>query len=229
MKKLLFISFAVFFAAAVFGQSTEIIAVKGSNVNDFLATKTYKYPNFIQSSIYFKKGEKALAKVNYNYILGGIQYINEHKDTLFLENVDDLDYISIATDTFFYDNGYLEWMASSPKNKLARRISLSILGAQAVGAYGTSNNTSKVDGIGTMYSNTTTDLDLNEEVKFKKTVSYFIRGAKGDFMPASKSNFEDVFPKVDISDYVKENKLNLKKEGDVVDLFLYANSSIAKK
>lgn len=226
MKKLLFISFAVFFAAAAFGQSTEIITVKGSNVHDFLAAKTYKYPNFIQSSIYFKKGEKALAKVNYNYILGGIQYINEHKDTLLLDNVDDLNYIAIATDTFFYDNGYLEWMASSPNNKLARRVSLTVLGAQTVGAYGSTNNTAKVEGIGTLF---TTDLDMNQDVKFKKSVTYFIKGGKGDFMPASKSNFEDVFPKVEISDYVKENKLNLKKEGDVVDLFLYANSSIAKK
>lgn len=226
MKKFLFLSFAVFFAAAVFGQSTEIITVKGSNAHDFLATKTYKYPNFIQSSIYFKKGEKALAKVNYNYILGGMQYINEHKDTLLLDNVDDLNYIAIATDTFFYDNGYLEWMASSPNNKLARRVSLTILGAQTVGAFGSTNNTAKVEGIGTLY---TTGLDVNEDMKFKKSVSYFIRGAKGDFMPASKGNFEDVFPNVDISSYVKENKLNLKKEGDVVDLFLYANSSIAKK
>lgn len=226
MKRLLLMTLSILSLNIVFGQSTEIITVKGSNVHDFLATKTYKYPNFIQSSIYFKKGEKALARVNYNYILGGIQYINEHKDTLLLDNVDDLNYIAIATDTIFYDNGYLEWMASSPKNKLARKVSLSVIGAQTVGAYGSTNNTAKVEGIGTLY---TTELDLNQDVKFKKTVSYFIRGAKGDFMPASKSNFEDLFPKVEISDYVKENKLNLKKEGDVVDLFLYANNSGTKK
>lgn len=229
MKKIFFLSFAVFFAAAVFGQSSEIISVKGKDARDFLSAQTYKYPNFIQSKIFFKKGENALAKVNYNYILGGIQYINEHKDTVLLDNVDDLNYIAIATDTFFYDNGYLEWMASSPKNKLARRISLTILGAQSIGAYGTSVNTNKVETVTNLYTNTTSDLDVNEEVKFKKSVVYFIKGAKGDFMPASKGNFEDVFPKVDIVGYVKENKLNLKKEQDVVDLYLYANSGIPAK
>ncbi|MBS1495582.1 MAG: hypothetical protein JSU03_10720 [Bacteroidetes bacterium] len=231
MKKIIFALLSFFITANVLAQSSETIVVKGADVKEFLATKVYKYPQFIQSKIYFKKGGNAVAKLNYNYLLGGVQFINEHKDTLMLDNVDDLDYLTIANDTIFYDNGYLEWMASSPDTKLARRISFSIIGggAQKVGAFGSSNNTQNMDAINTMYSNTTDELSLNEEVKFKKTVTYFIKGRKGEFMAANKSNFEDVFPKVEIKDYIKQNNLNLKKEKDVVDLFLYANHETLAK
>jgi hypothetical protein len=66
-------------------------------------------------------------------------------------------------------------------------------------------------------------LEGDEQLTFEKTTTYFIRKTNGKFVTATLHNFDRIFPKKDLADYVQKNKLNLKKQTDMVDLFVYAN------
>jgi hypothetical protein len=116
-------------------------------------------------------------------------------------------------------------MATSPKGRLLSRTTLTVLGSAPIGAYGVANETTKVQSIDEIHTNTTLGLDINEEQKIKRKKTYYIYKNKNDLEVATKSNFSSLFPKVDVDEYVKVNKLNLKKEEDVVDLFYYVNGN----
>ena len=64
---------------------------------------------------------------------------------------------------------------------------------------------------------------LNEEFVFSKETTYYISSVKGHFVEANKKNISKLFPRRNIEGYIKENKLNLNKEKDLIDVFVYAN------
>jgi hypothetical protein len=66
-------------------------------------------------------------------------------------------------------------------------------------------------------------LDINEEIVFAKQKAYYVSGIKNHFVEANKKNISKLFPEKDIDNYIKENKLNLNKEEDLVQLFVFVN------
>jgi hypothetical protein len=45
----------------------------------------------------------------------------------------------------------------------------------------------------------------------------------GHFVEATKKNISKIFPSKNIDSYIAENKLNLTREKDLIDLFVYVN------
>lgn len=223
MKKLYLPGFIFFFfTTSLLAQRTEVIRVKGNDVPAFIAKTKYKFPTFTHAKIFLKSGEVASARINFDYFDQTVKYIGEQRDTLTLTN-DNVEYISSAIDTFFYDKRFYEWIASSATTRLAMLRTYKLNDKQKVGAFGTSSPTHKIESHDAILGVTHLDLATNEEYVFAGQTSYFISKMDGHFVPATKKNISKIFPKKDIENYIASNKLNIAKQEDMITLFVYAN------
>lgn len=224
MKRLICFFFFILFSGFLLAQtSTEIISVRSGDLDNFMAQSIHKFPSFTRAHVHLKNGEEAIGRFNYDYFLDNFMYINEKNDTVALANPDDVDYVSFPLDSFFYDKKFYQWVASSEIATLAVRYTYKLSRTDNAGAYGIATPTQKVESHTTLLGATRYELEGNELLTFEKTTTYYIRKSNGKFVTASLHNFERIFSKKDLADYVLKNKLNLKKQSDILDLFVYAN------
>ena len=215
---------AMLVCSVALSQNVERITLKGSELNEFYEKEQYKYPQFISSRIYLNNGDTAIGRLNYNFFDQTIRYLNEKGDTVVIANAKDVSYITVASDTFFYDNGFYEWGATSGKARLAVRHVYKLVERKKIGAFGTSSPAKNIQTIDRILGPTTYDLQQNEEVVIAKETSYYIspiRGLKNEFVAFSRKNLRDLFPNKDVDGYIQDNRPNLNKEEDVLDLFIF--------
>ncbi len=226
MKKLLFAA-VMCLPLFSFSQNVERVTINGSEVQDFIKKEQYKYPEFISSRIYLKNGDTAIGRLNFNFFDQTIRYINEKKDTVAIKNESDVSYITIKSDTFFYDNGFYEWGATSAVARLAVKHVYKQGEVRQIGAFGTASPAKNVQTIDRILGSTWVPLSSNEELVFNRETTYYIsllKGLQNDFVQVNKKNInrlQDLFPKKDVAGFIKENKSDLNKEEDVLDLFIY--------
>ena len=227
MKKLLFLTVTFFITlSCLWAQKTETIKVSGEEYPAFIANAQYKYPAYKKAKIVFKNGDIASARLNYDYFNQTMKYIGEKGDTLIIANEEDLHHISIGTDSFFYDNGYYEWIASSATARLAVKRVYKEGPRVLVGAFGTTSPAKNIEShtkILTEHADSK-ELSQNEVVTISKETTYYIspiNDTKNNFVTATRSNINRLFPKKNVEDFIKDNRLNLNKEEDLIDLMVY--------
>ncbi len=232
MKGILtFIYFFVY--AASYSQGIERISVKGADLTAFYDKQEYKYPKFLTAHVYLNDGDSAIGRFNFDFFDQTLRYLNERGETEILSNAKDVNFATVGTDTFFYNNGFLEWVASSATERLAVKHIFKLISRQNIGAYGMSSPTMSVKSIGRVSgAGAPIDLPPDEELVFTKETTYYISHIKNratDFKVANKETFVKFYPKKNMEDYLSDNKMNLTKEEDLIDAFIYANTPAAKK
>ena len=70
----------------------------------------FLYPGFTPGMVYFKSETHSPGLLNYNFLIAEMQFIDLKGDTLSLADENTIGYITINTDTFYYDNGYLKFI-----------------------------------------------------------------------------------------------------------------------
>jgi hypothetical protein len=210
----------------VSAQSTETIKITGAEYPEFLAKKQYKYPAYTRAKIAFKNGDMASARINYNNFLHIMKYIDEKGDTLEIANPDDINYLAVGVDTIFYDKVYYDWVASSATARLVIRHTYKESVRELIGAFGTTSPAKNIESHTKILNDgvSSNDLSRDEEVTISKETTYYIspiNGTKNNFVVATKNNINKLFPKKNVEKFVKENKLNLNKEEDLIDLMVY--------
>ena len=128
------------------------------------------------------------------------------------------DSIVIGKNTFYYDEGFLELVASAGTVRLVKRTQIKMR-PETVGAYGATNSTGATDKIssysinGNMYS-----FSLNQNMTVKESISFFFMNENGKAMKASKNNLLLLLP-ADKQEYVKlylkNNKVSFEKEAEL--------------
>ncbi|MEP7106403.1 MAG: hypothetical protein ABI760_00445 [Ferruginibacter sp.] len=209
--------------SSVFAQKAETIRVVGKEADDFIAKAAYKFPAFTRARVYLKNGDIANGKFNYDYFNESMKYIDEKGDTLVIANEKDINCISIGSDTFFYDNRYFEWVASSASARLAVKRTLRLTHREKLAPSITNSPTNKVESHDVILDISNHQLDANEVLVFLKQTTYYISSINGHFAEANKKNIGKLFPGKNIEEYITRNKLNLNKEEDLIDVFVYAN------
>lgn len=221
MKKFLMIA-VLMISVASFAQKTEYIKVSGRDYQEFLNKNQYKYPEYRKARITMKNGEVASARVNFDYFNQKMKFIGEKGDTMEIANENDLSTITVGADSFFYDNGYLEWVASSGKARLASRTTFKRGATALVGAFGTSSPAKNIESKSMLLQESNYTLAQNEETTYTKETTYYINASgNNNFVTANKNNFNRLFPKKNVADYIRENNINLTKEQDLVDVMVY--------
>jgi hypothetical protein len=211
-------------STVIFSQKTEIITIKADQDISILYNHIYKYPQFGYGKVFFKNGTVAGSKMNYNLIIGKIQFIGEKNDTLVIADEAAIKFIAIGTDTFYYDrDNYVELLANYGKVKMALQQRIKFVDEKNIGAFGIPTSTQNIDNYNTLRANNTYSLKVNKDLVFSKEDRYYFSEGENDFLVASRKNILKEFTrkKKVIENYLKEHDINYNNEEDLKSLFGY--------
>jgi hypothetical protein len=223
MKRICFFLLATLFitSKSKAQSSTERIYIKGGNEawENFMK-EVYHYPSFENGIVTFKDGKQYKSNLNYNKVIGTIQFIDEKGDTLALSNEEQIKTVSIGTDVFFYTPSCMLELTDGGKFKLVKNERVRVADNQKVGTYGIPNSTGTITSVDRGTRAVFNQLDVNESILLNKTTTFYLELAKNELVPVSKKTILGMFPKHenDIKEYIKSKQINFTKEDDLVEL-----------
>jgi len=224
MKTTLF--FAGFFFACIanlFCQGSNGIVIKPGEDLAKVYNYIYRYPQFNYGKVYLKNGDSSAGKLNYNYLMQAMQFINRKGDTLVLANENTFKFITIGTDTFFYDNnkGYVEQLANYSISKLLLKENTTT-SEEKIGAYGIPSSTQNIDAKNTLIAENSYALTVNANMTLTKRKQYFF-SYRSNILPINNKNILKVFAKQKnkIENYLQNNSIDFNNEVDLKKLFTY--------
>ncbi len=226
MKRVLIFSIQILIInISLFSQKYEPVIVRaGMRVVDcFPFNERFRYPEFEPGKIELKSGTHAEYMMDYNFLSGDMDYILK-RDTLAIANPEDIRFIVIAQDTFFYDKGnYLEQlMGGDIKVVLKQYIKLKEI--QKQDSYGTTSAGSAMTSYGSLPANGNFyKLVANTDLQMQRTLEYYLSDPAGGFVAYTKKNVKQLFPenKSEIKAYLKSNKVNFDSREDLIRLADY--------
>ena len=225
--KLVFLSLCtIIICSQSLAQKKSIFTVKaGNNIMDVMpASEVFLYPQFTAGTVFLRNGSKSEARLNYSRLVDEIHFINVRGDTLALADEENIRYIVIQRDTFFYEAGYIRLLATGKTSKLAAKDVWMIADTRQLGAMNTTSTGVQIISFKTVHEGGRLyDLTVNEDVIFKRVEVYYFGDEFNRFVAATKQNILSLFPKKEdaISKYLKANKTNFKNKSDVENLLAH--------
>lgn len=193
----------------------------GERVPDALlkARALYQYPQFSEAEVAFKNGRYGGGRMNYNRLLGDMQYIEANGDTLTLADSKEVASVIINADTFFFQEGYLQ-LVDDFKIKVAKKTILELTNRQRLGGMGELSSASIASYSGVSSNQGKKDVVPNEVLTFSETTTYFISDRFNRFKPLNKKNLFAFYAKrqKEVETYLQANPVNFLKEEDVLHL-----------
>ena len=180
----------------------------------------YKYPEFKDGIVYLKDGTFGNGKLNYNSLLGEMQFIDPKGDTLSLADEKNISLISINKDTFYYGEGCNELIANYGKLKLAAKKILSLSNRKKAGGLNQSGS-GEIETFTTFSSKQSfKDLTITETLTFSERVIYYFGDHYNHFMIAGKKSLYKMYGEKNtkISEYLDQHKINFRDEDDLKKL-----------
>ena len=207
----------------LFAQNNTTIIVKAGNSieGSVPAIDLFEYPQFTHGTVFFTDNNVSGGSMNYNRFLDEMQFITAKGDTLTLINKKYIKFISIAKDTFFYDQGYIKLVNSAQSIKLGIKQMLRIIDKQKLGAYGMVSSTTAIDSYASYNDGVQVyNLTVMKDLVLAKEVEYFIGDKYNHFVLANKKNVMQLFPKHHqaIVSYLKENTVVFNNKEDLEKL-----------
>jgi hypothetical protein len=207
--------------------------IKAHSLDDLPADMGYRYPKFTQGQVYFKDGTRSTAHFNYNLFLGEMQYLDAKGDTLSIANEKDINYVAVATDTFYLNKGVFEVAGDYAYVKLAVKQTLRYTDNEKIGAYGIPSSSASISSMSIVDNNQRSyKLRANENsVYAKEKFYYLIVKANNQALPATKQNVLKSFSRSrdKIEDYISANEINFKSEADLKKLLEFCTQEVSKE
>lgn len=227
IKKLIFTSLFFILFTGSKAQNDDYILVKaGEKVEDYIPFENrYQYAEFIQGRILFRNGKTANPTLNYNILTSEMEYI-ERGDTLSIAHPETILIISIASDTFYYDQGYLKLIFSG-RIKVVRKQYFELTKVLKKDSYGSGESNAATDSYSAIEtSQAKYKLVTNTDRMFKKKTLYFIANQTLNFAPFTKKNIIRMFPQSEklIQNYIKTEDIRFNKESDLLKLSIFLES-----
>jgi hypothetical protein len=218
--------FSAFAVTPLLAQSTARVSVEDNNIEYALKDYFYRFPSFTDGKVVLPNGRYNTAKLNLNMYHDQMQFIDDKKDTLTILSPEQLHHVEIDGKTFiFHEKGFLEVTENFETVSLAVSRQLKIADRQKEGAYGSKSSTASISNIGSAF---TDKLRYNpkvyEDVLVNISEEFYLIDEEWKISPLNKRTIISAFPsrKNEISTYLKENRVNFKKESDVKALLKFA-------
>ena len=223
MKVLYLFVFA--YSCSINAQDSTIIVKAGKSIYESVSTaELYEYPQFVFGKVFFKPGDSSTGRLNYNRLVDQMQFIDFKGDTLNIADPGTIKSISINTDLFYYDNGYVKLIKENNSIKLAAKQTLRFADKQKGGAYNTTSSTSAI----TTYSSFSIEGKVynvipTEDMILKKQTQYYFGDKYNHFVLANKKNLLRLFSKQNgaLTAYLKENDVDFTNREDLEKLLQY--------
>lgn len=226
MKVIAFTFLFVFIYSSYSYSQKESFTVKsGETYNEAIPPGVrYCYPQFVVGNVFYRDGTASSARLDYNYLLGEMQFIAANNDTLSLDNERTIKMITINNDTFYYSRVYVELLASQPLVKLAKSEKIKLGDTKKIGAYNQATSSSAITTVSSFYTNTGVSiLSQRQDLVLYKETAFYIGDSYNNFLEASKKNVMKLFGRQNalIESYLKENNTRFNKEEDLNLLINY--------
>lgn len=187
----------------------------------------YRHPAFLPGSITYSSGTTSTARLNYDLLLGEVQFIGPKGDTMALDNEQFLKQIMIGETGYQHDQqaGYLEILADHPPLKLAVKQMLKMAGNDKMGAYGQSTAVSSIKNYNSYTSGNsqTQKLTVKGDVVFSGQTTYYLLDQNNRAYLANKGTILRLFPKHKkaIDQYIKAESIDVREENDLRKLLQF--------
>ena len=228
MKRIILLFCSILFITnCLSAQKSKPVTVKaGERISDYFPiSEGYRYPDFTEGTCIFKNGRIFPGMFNYNFLTGEIEFI-QSSEIRIISGKKDISSVTIAQDTFYYHNGYLEMIRSSqPRIYLKQRIVLKeILKRGAMGTVNRNSASEPVDHI--ILGGVSYNLKLDADMVFQKISEYFFSTPGNDFIQFNRKNIIRIFPEKEmvIKNYLKSEKIDFQSREDVLKLAEYVSS-----
>jgi hypothetical protein len=214
-------------------------AVIGSDLNSVLPDDVvYMYPEFQKGTILFTDRSTSEGTINLYLIGSHVHFIAPGGDTLMMKDQDKARLLSIGKDTYIrHDRSWVRIISVQGPLAMGIRSTVNIEQAQKIGAYGMADATSSISNVsrisdienqptaagtyGNAYGSTgSVYLKTLRNIPYSVSHDVLLYDGEKLYMP-SKRNFRKLFPgKKELADkFIKENKLDLNKAQDALQLF----------
>ncbi len=231
MKALIFLTVIGLATSTLLAQNTDKFRVKSGEEaeKNIPASYKYRYETFRNGSVSFYDGRSATARLNYNVLLGEMQFVDLTGDTLSLADEQAIQHIRIEENTFYLDPkyGYLEVVAQYPAVKLALHQSFATVSKEKKGAYDQSTGASSIKNYNSYASGNTRlqKLEPDGDVLIAREVTYFLVDENKRVFRANKSNVLKIFSKHKkaVSTYLDEKDVDFDKEEDIRQLLQFCS------
>ncbi|HEV7620453.1 MAG TPA: hypothetical protein VGO09_01900, partial [Flavisolibacter sp.] len=167
----------------------------GQRIKDVIPlSEIYKYSSFKDGQVSFLNNATSSESLNYNLILGEMQFIAPNGDTLSIADVDKIKTIIIDTDSFIYNNGWLEKIGIRGGVKLVKK---QIIRETSVTKNGVLDQPTRADA--TSYSNfssgaTDVNLIINQQLNFRKETFYYFIDEQDKIFMLTNKNLKKLLP-----------------------------------
>ncbi len=222
---IIFVFYFCFNGADLAGQKIKTFKINpGQKITDvILKQDIYLYPDFIQGAVYKRDDRFSNARLNYNSLLGEIQFISPSGDTLSLADENIIKSIVVNNDTFYYDKVCLKLLADYGEVKLASRNFIDFANRQKIGGHGELTSASLKTYTAIVGDIDTKALTPNEILTLAKYQVLFIGDKFNHFKVVNKKNLLEIFgnKEKEIQKYLKENSVNFYSEEDMRKLIIF--------
>ena len=222
MKFFLLAVSVLLMGAHSYAQHSQWTVKSGESIREVLGDSViFHYPQFMPGSIYFKDETVSTARFNLNLVNGEMQFIDPLEDTMTVADERTIRYIIIKTDTFYYDKVYVNLIHGNAIAKLAKVVAIVPGDIKKEIGYGQTSSTSAINTYSYFYNGGQfSRLTVDKTITLHKNSIYFIGDNFNHFLPANKMNIHSMFAnqKLAIDNFIKENKVVLDKEADLVKL-----------
>ena len=216
--KLLLVFIIVLIAFFGYSQKAVTYIIKpGAFIMDVIpATEVFRYPVFTPGTVTFKDGRSIKGTLNYNMVIGTVQFIDANSDTLSLANEETIQRVQINNDLFYFSRGYFRVVDSIKGMMISERIYFKNF-SEKESSYGMSSSTAASDNFGSILERRAYNLIAAEEMKLVKQTEYAIFDQAGAMIYPDKKKLLKIFPdnKTAVSNYLTKNSADPRKEEDL--------------
>jgi hypothetical protein len=197
----------------------------GQSVNSIVPDSLiFRYPQFVTGKVYFKDGLSFTANLNYNALLGEVQFINEKSDTLSLADENSVKFIIIGKDSFYYSNGYIELITGNDRVKLGVSQKLVVTDKSKIGAYNQPTARSSITSYSSVaIGNQRSALSVREEMVLTNQKTFLIGDKFNKFNRLNKKDLLKRFSShsQEIENFLRENKIDFNRKEDAIRLIRF--------
>ncbi|GAB3264118.1 hypothetical protein GCM10027347_30990 [Larkinella harenae] len=190
----------------------------------------YRYAQFRPGTIAYVNGQRATGPLNYNILIGEMQFIGPRGDTLAVANESTIRAIQIDETSFRYDPryGFVEIRADYPTVLLAFKPLFKTVRAEKNGGYNQSSGTSSITQYKSFVgsSGQLSRLEQEGDLLLEKDVLYGLIDQNNRFHKITKSTVLKLFwkHKPAIEAYLKTEVIDFKKEADLKKLLHFCST-----
>jgi hypothetical protein len=217
--------FGILYTNQLPAQTSATITVKAGEDITAVYKQMYRFPQFTYGKVYFMNKDSATGRLNYNMLMGKMQFIDKRGDTLVLADNNPIRLVAIDTNLFYCNSGEcVELIVGLPPAELVVSHHLKFADEQKAGAYGLPSSTQTIENTNSFKANTSDyHLQLNKDLVFTKETRYYLIDTNRHFIAANKKNIQKLFPKQkdSIENYFNKNQVDFKNESDLKNFFLY--------